>query len=109
MNPTPNSIVSQGRSSDNGRSHDAKNPSTSSPWPVKSVLTEEMLARFASRAASYDQENRFFAEDFEELRAAKYLLLPVAVGIRRRGPDARSKYAGSNGGWRITRPRLPLP
>lgn len=36
-----------------------------------------MLARFASRAAVYDRENRFFEEDFEELRAAKYLLLPV--------------------------------
>ena len=38
-----------------------------------------MLARFASRAAAYDRENRFFAEDFDELRAAKYLLLPVPV------------------------------
>ncbi len=43
------------------------------------MLTEEMLARFASRAAAYDQENRFFKEDFEELRAAKYLLLPAPV------------------------------
>jgi alkylation response protein AidB-like acyl-CoA dehydrogenase len=41
------------------------------------VLTEEMLARFGSRAAGYDRENRFFVEDFEELRAAKYLVLPV--------------------------------
>jgi alkylation response protein AidB-like acyl-CoA dehydrogenase len=40
-------------------------------------LKEEMLARFASRAATYDKENRFFEEDFEDLRAAKYLLLPV--------------------------------
>lgn len=45
--------------------------------PAERVLSEEMLARFASRAATYDRENRFFAEDFEELRAAKYLLLPV--------------------------------
>lgn len=42
-----------------------------------SVLTEEMLGRFEARAAGYDRENRFFAEDFEELRAAKYLLLPL--------------------------------
>ena len=77
MNPTPNSTVSQDRSSDHGSAQDAKGANTSSPRPVKSVLTEEMLARFASRAASYDRENRFFAEDFEELRAAKYLLLPV--------------------------------
>jgi alkylation response protein AidB-like acyl-CoA dehydrogenase len=38
-----------------------------------------MLARFASRAASYDRENRFFTEDFEELRAAKFLLLSLPV------------------------------
>ena len=44
---------------------------------TNSVLTDEMLARFASRAADYDRENRFFEEDFEELRAAKYLLMPV--------------------------------
>ena len=43
----------------------------------KSVLTEEMLARFAARAVTYDRENRFFKEDFEELRSAKYLLIAV--------------------------------
>jgi alkylation response protein AidB-like acyl-CoA dehydrogenase len=40
-------------------------------------LTEEMLARFDSRAATYDRENRFFDQDFEELRAANYLVMPV--------------------------------
>lgn len=49
--------------------------------PADSVLTEEMLARFAGRAATYDKENRFFTEDFEELRAAKYLLLPVPAEL----------------------------
>ncbi|HKU27109.1 MAG TPA: acyl-CoA dehydrogenase family protein [Candidatus Sulfotelmatobacter sp.] len=48
----------------------------SHPSP-KSVLTEEMLARFASRAITYDRENRFFKEDFDELRSAKYLLVAV--------------------------------
>lgn len=43
----------------------------------ESPLTEEMLTRFDSRAATYDRENRFFDQDFEELRAAKYLILPV--------------------------------
>lgn len=42
-----------------------------------SILTDEMLARFESRAATYDRENRFFDQDFEELRAAKYLVLPL--------------------------------
>jgi alkylation response protein AidB-like acyl-CoA dehydrogenase len=43
----------------------------------QSPLTQEMLMRFDSRAATYDRENRFFDQDFEELRAAKYLVLPV--------------------------------
>lgn len=45
--------------------------------PTRSVLTEDMLERFASRAVNYDRENRFFKEDFEELRAANYLLTAV--------------------------------
>jgi alkylation response protein AidB-like acyl-CoA dehydrogenase len=45
----------------------------------KPVVSEEMLERFAARAADYDRENRFLEEDFAELRAAKYLLLPVPV------------------------------
>ena len=44
---------------------------------VDSLLTEDMLARFASRAASYDRDSRFFDQDFEELRLSKYLLLPL--------------------------------
>lgn len=72
MNPTTERTISKERSSGNGGLHEV-----SSPRPDEPVLTEEMLGRFASRAASYDRENRFFAEDFEELRAAKYLLLPL--------------------------------
>lgn len=45
----------------------------------QSLLSDEMLARFGARAAAYDRENRFFHEDFDELRAAKYLLMPVPV------------------------------
>jgi alkylation response protein AidB-like acyl-CoA dehydrogenase len=77
MNPTPNATISEERSSSNGGSHDAIKVSASGQPPVGPVLSEEMLTRFASRAASYDRENRFFEEDFEELRAAKYLLLPL--------------------------------
>ena len=32
-----------------------------------------MLARFSERAPVYDRENRFFQEDFDELKAAGYL------------------------------------
>jgi alkylation response protein AidB-like acyl-CoA dehydrogenase len=52
-------------------------PTSAATNSNRSVLTGEMLARFGARAAGYDRENRFFAEDFEELRAARYLLLPV--------------------------------
>ena len=41
----------------------AKMP-VSQPRSPEHVLSEEMLARFASRVAAYDRENRFFEEDF---------------------------------------------
>jgi alkylation response protein AidB-like acyl-CoA dehydrogenase len=46
------------------------------------VLSEEMLARFDERAPRYDRDNRFFHEDFAELREAGYLdlTLPTAYG-----------------------------
>jgi len=50
--------------------------------PIDALLTEEMLARFDERAPQYDRENRFFDEDFAELRASGYLscALPVEYG-----------------------------
>lgn len=45
--------------------------------PSTSVLTEEMLQRFRERAGTYDHDNTFFQEDFEELRDAGYLKLSV--------------------------------
>lgn len=41
------------------------------------LLTDDMLARFDERAPVYDRENRFFDEDFEELRRSGYLLAAV--------------------------------
>jgi alkylation response protein AidB-like acyl-CoA dehydrogenase len=41
------------------------------------VLSDEMLQHCAERAPMYDRENRFFTEDFEELRAAGYLKAPI--------------------------------
>ena len=41
------------------------------------ILPQEMLERFYERAPEYDSENRFFTEDFEELRQAGYLTMPV--------------------------------
>jgi alkylation response protein AidB-like acyl-CoA dehydrogenase len=61
-------------------SNDGESTTTGQPANQLSpanVLTDEMLSRFESRVATYDRENRFFDQDFEELRAAKYLVLPV--------------------------------
>src|SRR5688500_8549443 len=53
--------------------------STVSQAPLQSaaMLNDEMLARFARRASDYDRENRFFSEDFEELRESGYLQAAV--------------------------------
>jgi alkylation response protein AidB-like acyl-CoA dehydrogenase len=45
------------------------------------LLTDDMLHRFDERAPLYDRENRFFGEDFEELRASGYLLAAVPVEL----------------------------
>ena len=75
MNPTSNATESRERN--NGGSHNSGDANAPAARFVQPVLTEEMLERFASRAASYDRENRFFQEDFDELRSSKYLLLPL--------------------------------
>jgi alkylation response protein AidB-like acyl-CoA dehydrogenase len=41
------------------------------------LLTDDMLARFDERAPAYDRENRFFDEDWAELRDSGYLLATV--------------------------------
>ncbi len=51
----------------------------------ESVLTDEILIRCEERAARYDQENSFCTEDFEELRDAGYLMLPVPEKFGGRG------------------------
>ena len=50
-----------------------------------SILPDSMLQRFQERAPVYDRENRFFQEDFDELRAAGYLLAAVPRELRGRG------------------------
>ena len=42
-----------------------------------SVLTDSLLERCRERAPVYDRENRFCQEDFDELKAAGYLLMAV--------------------------------
>ena len=41
------------------------------------ALCDEALDRFAKRTRIYDRENRFFSEDFEELRECGYLKMAV--------------------------------
>lgn len=42
-----------------------------------SVLTEELLEKCRQRAPVYDKDNRFCQEDFDDLKAAGYLLMAV--------------------------------
>ena len=49
------------------------------------VLTQAMLDRFRERAPQYDRENRFFDEDFEELRSSGYLTMAVPRELGGRG------------------------
>jgi alkylation response protein AidB-like acyl-CoA dehydrogenase len=51
----------------------------------QSVLSEELLKTFGERAPTYDRENRFFTEDFEDLRLAGYLELAVPTELGGRG------------------------
>jgi alkylation response protein AidB-like acyl-CoA dehydrogenase len=41
------------------------------------ILSDKLLHQFAERAALYDRDNRFFHEDFEDLKRAGYLTMPV--------------------------------
>jgi alkylation response protein AidB-like acyl-CoA dehydrogenase len=49
------------------------------------ILPEAMLKRFRERAPGYDRDNRFFQEDFDELRQAGYLALAVPSELGGRG------------------------
>jgi len=59
--------------------------------PATQVMSEALYQRCAQRAPVYDRENRFFTEDFEELRGAGYLLMPVPSEL---------------GGWGMTLPEV---
>ncbi len=44
---------------------------------MKPVLTDALLEKCRERAPLYDRENRFCQEDFDDLKAAGYLLMAV--------------------------------
>lgn len=52
---------------------------------IDSVLSEDVLQHCAERAPIYDRENRFFLEDFEELKKAGYLTMAVPRELGGRG------------------------
>jgi len=58
---------------------------------AQQVMSQDLFQRCADRAPIYDRENRFFSEDFEELRHAGYLLMPVPTEL---------------GGWGMTLPEV---
>ena len=55
------------------------------PPPASPILPEAMLQSFRDRAPGYDRENRFFQEDFDDLRGAGYLALAVPRELGGRG------------------------
>jgi alkylation response protein AidB-like acyl-CoA dehydrogenase len=49
------------------------------------ILPPEMLAAFAERCGGYDRENRFFQEDFDDLKRDGYLTINVPRELGGRG------------------------
>jgi alkylation response protein AidB-like acyl-CoA dehydrogenase len=49
------------------------------------TLSDDLIARCGERAAGYDRANRFFSEDFEELRKAGYLTINIPRELGGRG------------------------
>jgi len=49
------------------------------------VLSSDLLNRFAERCAVYDRDNRFFTEDFADLKTAGYLTMAVPAELGGRG------------------------
>src|SRR5688572_14635917 len=54
---------------------------TSAPVRSHEILSDETLVRCHERAAEYDQDNTFFTEDFQDLRDAGYLTMPIPVEL----------------------------
>src|SRR5579859_190947 len=101
MNPVPNTGAAM---EDKLRGNGSPRNSNPSARPLApSVLTDEMLERFAARAAGYDRDNRFFEEDFEELQVSGYLTLPVPTEFGGAGMTL-AEVCCEQRHWPITRP-----
>jgi alkylation response protein AidB-like acyl-CoA dehydrogenase len=62
------------------------------PRPTESVLTEGLLEKCRARAPIYDRENRFFQEDYDELKAAGYLRMAIPTEFG--GPGLKLAQVG---------------
>lgn len=64
-------------------------PPTTAPAsaPTFTALPDDLLVRCAERAPTYDKENRFAQEDFDELGEAGYLRAPVPEELGGSGLD----------------------
>ena len=62
---------------------------------ASTILSDGMLERFRARAPGYDRENRFFQEDFDELREAGYLAIAVPRELGGRGLTFAEVHAGA--------------
>ncbi len=69
------------------------------------LLSTELLEKLRSRAAGYDRDNRFFQEDFEDLRAAGYLKMAVPRELGGLGLNLRGGGATKRARWPNTRRR----
>ena len=80
---------------------------------MDTVLSNDLMQAFAKRVGSYDRENRFFKEDFEDLRKAGYLTMNVPKEFGGQGMSLaevckrqrRLAVARGSGGWTGARPR----
>src|SRR4051794_41773067 len=84
----------------------AATPQTSTSRTTATLLTDDLLARFAERAPKYDEEHRFAAEDFQDLREAGYLLLNVPTEL---GGDGRALAEGAREQRRLPHHPPPAP
>src|SRR4029434_8314897 len=73
---------------------------------TESTLSDALLAKCRERAPEYDRENRFFQEDFNELKAAGYLRMAIpqefgglGMSVAEVGRDTRklAMYAPATG------------
>ena len=75
------------------------------PDAIDPVLSDNLLRRFAERCAGYDRDNRFFDEDFADLKRAGYLTMTVPRELGGRGLTLAADAAASSAGSPTTRRR----